>query len=159
MPAAKVGAGGTASLPSTPVKTLALLAGALLALPAAAEDHRQFAPLTPQAQETLRLEMLDNLVALNEIIALLAEDKLREAGEVAEQKLGRRAMGKNARLPFDARPGPQMPAAMHEMGRNGHFVASEFAAAAATGDRAAALAKLPAVIGSCVACHASYRTR
>lgn len=141
------------------MKKSALLTAALLALPAAAEDLRLFAPLSPQAQETLRLEMLDNLVALNEILALLADGKVKEAGAVAEERLGRGAMGKNARLPFDARPGPQMPAAMHEMGRNGHFVASEFAAAAATGSRDAALAKLPALMSACIACHATYRTR
>lgn len=139
-------------------KTPVLLA-ALLALPAAAEDLRLFAPLTPQAQETLRLEMLDNLVAINEILALLADNKVREAGKVAETQLGKSAMGKNARLPFDARPGPQMPAAMHDMGRNGHFVASEFAAAASTGNRDAAFARLPALMNACIACHASYRTR
>lgn len=135
------------------------LLAALLALPAAAEDTRQFAKLTSQAQETLRLEMLDNLLALNEILSLLAENKVREAGKVAEEKLGRGAMGKNARLPFEARPGPQMPPEMHELGRNGHFAASEFAQAAMSGKRDAAMKKLPALIGSCVACHASYRTR
>lgn len=141
------------------MKKLALLAATLLSLPAAAEDTRLFAPLTPQAQETLRLEMLDNLVALNEILALLADGKVKEAGEVAETKLGKSAMGKNARLPFDARPGPQMPRDMHSLGINGHLAASEFAQAAASGNRDAALAKLPALMGACIACHASYRTR
>lgn len=155
----KVGAGRTASNRIIFMKKLSLLVVALLSLPAAAEDLRLFAPLTPQAQETLRLEMLDNLVALNEILALLADGKVKEAGEVAETKLGKSAMGRNARLPFEARPGPQMPAPMHEMGRNGHFVASEFAVAAASGNRDAALAKLPALMSTCIACHASWRTR
>jgi hypothetical protein len=136
-----------------------ILIMALLALPAAAEDTRQFAQLTPQAQETLRQEMLDNLLALNEILTLMAANQVKEAGEVAEARLGRGAMGKNARLPFEARPGPQMPAVMHELGRNGHFVASEFARAAATGERDRALALLPSLTGACIACHASFRTR
>lgn len=131
----------------------------LLALPAAAEDTRQLAKLTPPAQEVLRQEMLDNLIALNEILSLVAENKVREAGEVAETKLGKGAMGKNARLPFESRPGPQMPPEMHNLGRNGHFAASEFAAAAASGKRERALALLPGLTASCVACHASYRTR
>lgn len=135
--------------------TLALL----LALPAAAEDTRQLVKLTPQAQEALRREMLDNLIALNEILSLLADNKLKEAGEAAESKLGKGAMGRNARLPFEARPGPQMPPEMHTLGRNGHFAASEFAAAAAGGDRERALALLPNLMANCVACHASYRTR
>lgn len=131
----------------------------LLALPAAAEDTRPLVKLTPQAQEVLRREMLDNLIAINEILALVAENRLKEAGEVAEARLGRRAMGKNAALPIEARPGPQMPPEMHALGRNGHFAASEFAAAAASGDRERALALLPNLTANCVACHAGYRTR
>jgi len=131
----------------------------LLALPAAAEDTRQLAKLTPQAQEVLRQEMLDNLVALNEILSLVAENKIKEAGAAAESKLGRGAMGRHAKLPFESRPGPQMPNEMHNLGRNGHFAASEFAAAAAGGNRERALALLPNLTANCVACHASYRTR
>jgi hypothetical protein len=137
---------------------LLLLAG-LGMQPAFAEDNRQLAPLTPAAQETLRLEMLDNLLAFNEILTLLAENKVKEAGLVAETRLGKSTMGKNARLPFDARPGPQMPAAMHELGRNGHAVASEFAQIASSGNQQAALLKLPALLNTCISCHAAYRTR
>lgn len=132
---------------------------AALALPAAAADTRQLAELKPAAIETLRQEMFDNLLALNEILGLIAENKIKEAGAVAEEKLGKTAMGKNARLPFDARPGPQMPPAMHEIGRNGHAAASEFAATAAGGNRDQAIAKLPDLMGACIACHASYRIR
>ena len=136
-----------------------LLTALFLAFPAAAEDTRQLARLTPQAQDVLRQEMLDNLIAINEVLALVAANKIKEAGAVAEAKLGRSAMGKHARLPFDSRPGPQMPPAMHELGRGGHQAASEFAAAAAGGDCERALALLPNLTGNCVACHASYRTR
>lgn len=132
---------------------------ALLSLPALAEDTRQFAKLTPQAQATQRQEMLDNLLALNSIITMLAANQVKEAGEVAEKELGRGAMGKNAHLPFEARPGPQMPRDMHQLAISGHFAASDFAKAAESGNRDKALAALPAVTGTCVACHASYRTR
>ena len=127
--------------------------------PAMAEDSRQFARLTQEAQATLRQEMLDNMVALNEILALVAANRIKEAGEVAEKSLGRSAMGKNARLPFEHRPGPQMPPTMHEIGRGGHLAASECATAAASGDRERALALLPNLTASCVGCHAAYRTR
>lgn len=139
--------------------TLMVLTAAFLAQPAAAEDYRLLAKITPQAQETLRVEMLDNLLALNEILSLLAENRLKEAGEVAEARLGKTAMGKNARLPFDARPGPQMPAAMHDIGRSGHIAASDFAQAAASGNRDRAMALLPTLTGTCISCHAAYRTR
>ncbi len=129
------------------------------AWPALADDARQLARLPPPAQEALRQEMLDNLLAVNEILSLMAAGKVREAGEVAESKLGRSAMGKHRDKPFEARPGPHMPPAMHGVGMDGHQAASEFAAAAKTGDRDKALALLPNLTSACVACHFSYRTR
>ncbi|MFN4149172.1 MAG: cytochrome C, partial [Rhodocyclaceae bacterium] len=86
-------------------------------------------------------------------------NQVKEAGEVAEKELGRSAMGKNAALPIEARPGSQMPREMHQLAIGGHLAASDFARAAATGDRDKALAALPNLLGSCVACHASYRIR
>lgn len=141
------------------MKHLFLIAALLAAPLAAAEDLRAFAPLPPEARETLRQEMLDNLLAVNEILALVAANQIKEAGQVAEAKLGRSAMGRHAHLPFEARPGPQMPPAMHDLGRSGHFAASEFATAASSGDRDRAIALLPSLTSACVACHAAYRTR
>lgn len=135
------------------------LLAALAAAPVLAQDTRQFVEMHPDARETLRVEMLDNLVALNEILALVGAGQLKEAGEVAENRLGTSAMGKNMNKPMQARPGRQMPRAMHELGIGGHLAATEFANAAASGDRDKALALLPGLVGSCVACHFSYRTR
>jgi hypothetical protein len=126
---------------------------------ALAEDTRQLAKLPEPAQESLRQEMLDNLVAVNEVLSLMAAGKVREAGEAAEAKLGMSAMGKHRSKPFDARPGPHMPPAMHGIGMDGHKAVSEFAAAAKTGDRDKALALLPNLTAACVGCHFSYRTR
>lgn len=131
-----------------------LLSGAVLA-----DDQRQLVTLPPAAQETLRLEMLDNLVAINEILGLVAADKLKEAGGIAEEKLGLSAQGKHRDKPFEARPGPHMPPAMHSLGMDGHRAASEFAKAAQTGDRNRTLALLPGLTSACVTCHFSYRTR
>jgi cytochrome c556 len=139
----------------TNLTVIALLA----AVPAYATDTRQLVELKPPARETLRQEMLDNLIALNTIITLLASNQVKEAGDVAEKELGRSAMGKNASKPFDARPGPQMPREMHQLGISGHMAATDFAKTAASGNRDKAMAELPAIVGSCVACHASYRTR
>ena len=139
----------------TNLTVIALLA----AVPAYATDTRQLVELKPPARETLRQEMLDNLIALNTIITLLASNQVKEAGEVAEKELGRSATGKNASKPFDARPGPQMPREMHQLGISGHMAATDFAKTAASGNRDKAMAELPAIVGSCVACHASYRTR
>ena len=140
------------------MKALILIA-ALLANQALAADNRQLAPLPAAAQESLREEMLGNLLAINEILTLMAAGKVREAGQLAETSLGQSAMGKHRGKPLDARPGAHMPPAMHEIGMDGHRAASEFAKAAASGDRDKALAELPKLTGSCVACHYSWRTR
>ena len=131
----------------------------LLSTAAGAEDTRQFVKLPAPAQEALREEMLDNLLAVNEVLSLMAAGKIREAGELAEAKLGMSAMGKHRSKPMDARPGPHMPPAMHGIGMDGHKAVSEFAAVAKTGDRDKALALLPNLTSACVGCHFSYRTR
>ena len=140
------------------MKTL-FVALALASTLAVAEDTRQLVPMPSAAQESLRQEMLDNLVAVNEVLSLMAEGKVKEAGEAAEAKLGVSAMGKHRSKPFDARPGPHMPPAMHGIGIDGHKAVSEFAAVAKTGNRDKALALLPNLTAACVGCHFSYRTR
>ena len=135
------------------------LLGLLLSGPAMAEDMRQLATLPPPAQETLRQEMLANLVALNDILGLVAADKIKEAGAIAEQQLGLSAQGKNRDKPFEARPGPHMPPAMHALAMDGHRAASEFAKSAQAGDRNRALTLLPKLTDACVSCHAMWRTR
>jgi hypothetical protein len=138
---------------------MAVLLGAWATPFAAAQDARQFVEMPSAARETLRQEMLDNLVAWNEIVDLLARSKVKEAGEVAEARLGLSAMGKNRALPLDARPGAHMPPAMRDLGTRGHQAASAFAAAAAGGDLTKALAAMPDMTASCAACHLTYRTR
>jgi hypothetical protein len=133
--------------------------GLMLSGAALAEDSRQLVSLPSPAQEVLRQEMRDNLVAINEILTLVAAGKLPEAGEVAEQRLGLSAQGKHRDKPFDARPGPHMPPAMHALGMDGHRAASEFAKAAQSGERERTLGLLPTLTGACVACHFSYRIR
>ena len=132
---------------------------ALLAGNALAEDSRQLAPLPPPAQEALREEMRGNLLAINEILSLMAAGKVKEAGQLAETSLGQSAMGRHRGKPLDARPGAHMPPAMQEIGLDGHRAASEFARVAATGDRDKAIAELPKLTGACVACHYSWRIR
>ena len=139
------------------------LMSALLALVAGgavqADDGRQLVTLPAPAQAVLREEMLGNLLAINEIITHVAEGKLEEASRVAEEKLGVSAMGRHRALPLEARPGAHMPPAMHEIGISGHKAASEFARAAASGNRDQALSRLPGLTANCVACHYAYRLR
>lgn len=141
------------------MKRSLLVALVVLATPSLAQDARTLAPLPAPAVETLRQEMRDNLITLNEIQRLVIAGKVKEAGEVAEKKLGQSTMGKHRDKPLDARPGPHMPTAMHDLGKQGHKDASDFAAIAATGDQKKALEALPTLNNACISCHLAFRVR
>ncbi len=125
----------------------------------ATEDVRQWVSLPAAAEANLRAEMRASLLALNEILTLVAAGKYPEAGTLAEKELGVSAMGKHRSQPVDARPGVHMPSAMHAVGIEGHQAASAFARVAATGDGARTIAALPSLTAACVACHYAYRLR
>lgn len=125
----------------------------------AAEDARVLATLPPAAVEVLRAEMLGNTITVNGILALVSEGKIKEAGVKAEKELGVSTMGRHRDKPFDARPGPHMPPAMHAVAMDGHKAASEFARIAATGNTKKTIAALPLLTEACVGCHAAYRIR
>lgn len=122
-------------------------------------DTRQVVQMPEPAVATLRAEMRDNLVTLNEVLTLVVAGKVKEAGAVAEKKLGTGVMGQHRDKPVEARPGAHMPPAMHDLGRSQHQAASAFAAIAATGDREKTLAALPTLNASCVSCHLAFRVR
>lgn len=140
---------------------LLILSCALAAPALAAEDTRQFVQMPPAAQLQLRTEMIDMLAALNEIVDLLAGGKVKEAGEVAESRIGNgaQAMRHAGGMQPGAMPGRFMPEAMRQLAWGMHDAGSAFASAAASGDGAKALAALPKVTATCVSCHAAYRTR
>jgi hypothetical protein len=142
------------------MKKLLLIGMGLLPLFAhGEEDTRQLVQLTPAAQAVLRSEMQVNMQAINDITALVVAGKLAEAGALATAKLGSGAMGKNRNLPMDARPGPQLPLEMRQIGMRGHQTADAFAQIAASSDRERTLAALPTLTDSCSNCHSHYRIR
>lgn len=134
---------------------LALLSGGV----SAAGDTRQLVPMPAPAQAALREEMLDFMGALSEIVGLLGDNKLAEAAQAADAKLGLGAMGRHRGSPVEARPAAHMPDAMHQQGRNLHLLANDFAKAARSGDLAKAVAALQPVTATCVSCHLTYRVR
>lgn len=138
------------------VAVFSLVSGLAFAQPV---DTRQLVQMPEPAVATLRAEMRDNLVTLNEVLTLVIAGKVKEAGVVAEKKLGTGVMGQHRDKPVEARPGAHMPAAMHDLGRSQHKAASAFAAIAATGDREKTLAALPTLNASCVSCHLAFRVR
>ena len=124
---------------------------------ASAGDHRQLVSMPDETLLLLRQDMLDHLSALNEIIGLLAENKLDAAAEVAETRMGKSSMGKHRRTGMG--PGRYMPPEMRNLGWGIHESATEFSRAAGEGDSKAAYSALQKITTSCVACHYSYRTR
>jgi len=122
-------------------------------------DNRQLVSMPPLPAALMREDMIDHLAALNEIVALIGENKLAEAGDVAEKRLGRSTMGRMMVKAKGMGPGRFMPPEMHAIGMSMHDAASEFAQLAKAGDRAKAQAALAGITGKCVACHASFRVR
>ena len=123
------------------------------------DDPRTAVNMPALQRALIREEMLDNLVALNEILADLSANKPNAAADVAEQKLGLGSMGKHAARTAGQGPGRFMPDSMRSIGIGMHQAASEFAKVARTGNRDAAYRALQPVVGACVACHAAFRLR
>lgn len=123
------------------------------------QDFRQLVSMPDLPRALMRADMQDHLVALNEILGYLAENKLAEAAETAEKRLGNSSMGKHAITTRGQGPGRFMPNAMRQIGGNMHAAGSEFALVAKEGDTAKTYIALQKIMSSCVACHMSFRTR
>lgn len=137
----------------------------LLASPMAAaqpesvpEDGRQLVAMPDAARTIMRTDMLDHLVALNEIAGHLAENNLAAASETAENRIGNSAIGKHAAMARGQGPGRYMPDTMRQLGWGMHSAASEFAQTVKQGDQTKTYAALQKVMSSCVACHMTFRT-
>ncbi len=112
-------------------------------------------PLT--AQDALRGEMLMKLQTVYAVEAALADNQPANAAEQVERYLGTGAMGQHRKLPPEARPGMYLPDAMHAIGMQSHRLGSDLSAALKDGERARIDATLRDLLGTCVACHSTYR--
>jgi len=160
--------------------------------PAQADDNTNATPSIPHdMQQTLQIptdlrmrflaHMRQNFGLVSDLQSLLAAGDFEQAADVAENKLGLKAMNgsSNPISPNTAQVSdttafpritpnmhaqmlPYMPSGMRAIARNMHQAASHFAevsrAAAATKDYPAALSALSAMTSQCVACHAQYTT-
>lgn len=124
---------------------------------ASGDDPRQLVSMPAKAQQLLRKDMNDHLVALNQILAHLASSEFQKAGELAESRLGIASMGRHRGTEMG--PGRFMPPEMHRLGIEMHRSASDFAAAAKSEDSAEAYSALQRITSFCVACHVSFRIR
>jgi len=141
------------------MRSFVLAAGLLsaLAVSAAAEDNRIALDLPPDVKAQFLEHMRTHMNALNDVIQLMADGKIREAGEVARKEM---AIGKGAGF------GRYMPPEFREMGFDYHRTADDFARATADVSAppdAAAWAKaangLAQITARCNACHATFRVK
>lgn len=118
-------------------------------------DARQLVVLPEMMQQHMMSNMRDHLVAINEILANMANDELDKAAEVAESRLGMSSLeshGARHMAKF-------MPEGMRHAGTSMHKAASRFALKAQEGEALPAYQSLSEVTSACVACHAGYRIR
>ena len=120
-----------------------------------ADDNRKFVQMPAMPKKIMRQRMLGNLVALTQIIGLLANNKLEDAASVAETQIGNWRIGSGTGMG----PGKYMPTGMRQIGQSMHKSVDEFARIARTGETTKAYAALQNITNVCVACHASYRTQ
>lgn len=147
-------------MPRTITAALCLLAASASAQ--AAGDQRQLVDMPAPMQEHMLANMRDHLVALEEILAALAEGDVERAGTVAEQRLGMSSLddhGASHMARF-------MPEGMRAAGTGLHRAASRFVLAAenaavapGTETQQAVFKALSDVTAQCNACHTAYRIR
>jgi hypothetical protein len=119
------------------------------------EDSRQLVDLPEMMQLHMMSNMRDHLMAINEILIMMANGQLDQAAEVAESRLGMSSLeshGASHMAKF-------MPEGMQQAGTTMHRAASRFALKAQEGRPLPAYKALSEVTSSCVACHSGYRIR
>ena len=132
-----------------------LVSHTLYGIALADEDTRQLVKLPEMLQQHMMANMRDHLVAINEILANMANDELDKAAEIAESRLGMSSLeshGASHMTKF-------MPEGMRNVGTSMHRAASRFAIKAQEGEALPAYKLLSEVTSACVACHAGYRIR
>lgn len=142
-----------------------LLAVPLLAATAVtgtAADSRQPVTLPKPMQDHMLANMRDHLMALEAILAALADGDAETAAEVAENRLGMSSLDDHGA----AHMAPLMPEEMQAIGTAMHRAASRFALtaedAAVTQTPEAqreVFGALQAITAQCNACHQSFRLR
>lgn len=121
----------------------------------AQEDDRQLVQLPEKMQQHMMANMRDHLVAINDILANMADGNTDKAAEIAESRLGMSSLG----LHGAGHMAGFMPQGMREAGASMHKAASHFALKVEEGEPLPAYRALAGLTSACVACHAGYRIR
>ena len=119
------------------------------------DDSRVLVELPEMMQKHMMANMRDHLKTINEILLSLANNKMDEAANLAEQRLGMTSLGSHGAEHM----GKFMPKGMQQAGTNMHKAASRFALKAEEGELLLAYKSLAEVTATCVACHSAYRIK
>jgi len=133
------------------ITTLALLT--IYNTTIAQDNTRELVKLPPMMQNHMMANMRDHLAAINEIQLYLADEKMDEAAQVAENRLGMSSMDSHKAKHMSQ----FMPKEMAAIGTSMHRAASRFALKAEEGDLLPAYKALAQVTSACVACHSKYK--
>ena len=141
------------------MRSFVLAAGLLsaLAFSAAAEDDRTAIDLPPDVKVQFLEHMRTHMNSLNEVILLMADGKMREAGSIARQEMA---------VPAGMGFGRYMPPEFRERGFEYHRSAAEFVSITAgipEPPDSTGWAKVVNALGQitmqCNACHATFRVK
>lgn len=120
-------------------------------------ESRQLLQMPAAARNTLRIEMLERLQALQLVMQSIAAGKPQEAAMVAKAGIGMGVMMRHGKRAPEAIPRNYMPEGMMPLSKQSHMLGDELSEALKSGDRLRIDAKLGEVVGNCVACHNQYR--
>lgn len=118
---------------------------------------RQLLVMPDTAKNTLRIEMMERLQALQQILQAIAVGTPQDATQVAKAGIGTGVMMRHSKRPPEAIPRNYMPEAMLPLSKQSHMLGDELSEALKSGDRKRIDTKLGEVVGNCVACHNLYR--
>lgn len=118
---------------------------------------RQLLQMPEAAKSTLRIEMLERLQALQQVMQALAAGRPQDGAQAAKSGIGTGVMMRHSKRSPEATPRNFMPEGMLPLSKQSHMLGDELSDALKAGNRMAIDAKLAEVTGNCVSCHNLYR--
>ena len=109
---------------------------------------------SPMKAHTLK-NMRGHLVVIDQLLMLLAEDKMDAASELAESELGMSSLTKHGA----SHVASYYPSGMRQAGTAMHKAASQFSRVAQEGEILAAYKSLRNITAACNVCHTGYRLK
>jgi len=120
-------------------------------------NSRQQLQMPEPAKNTLKIEMLERLKALQVIMQSVADGKPQDAAQIAKAGIGMGVMMRHGMRSAEALPRNYMPESMQPLSKQSHMLGDELSEALKSGDRKRIDDKLAEVLGNCVACHNLFR--